>query len=139
MSDIKYIFEPEKGKLYDFFAVLNLSTRCERIEDIFGSIGLKVHRDISAAYSRIFSYIKKNSHTLKLFFNTGGKGESFFFNLFSDDLANADSIDDILNKFNSFTPSEIAVKVLSFYDSKNVFSDTFYRLTIQNRQLLIEF
>lgn len=139
MNNITYLYEPDKGKIFDFIAVLNLYTRCSKLEDLFSEIGIHIHDIIKNAFSRMHSLIRKNDRFINLFFSTGENGECFFSNIFEKNLINANSIDDLLVALQGIDASDLLIKLLSFYDTKNDFSDTFYMLLLQNKKLLMEF
>ncbi len=136
---MKYLFEPEKGKIYDFFAVLNLAARFEKIEELYTEIGIVVHENIANAYSRIYSLIREYDRSIKLFFRVGEKGKSFFSVLFSKELIDINSIQDVLDKFHLFDVSEMSKEILSYYDPKNNFPDSFYAFLVENKQMLMKF
>ncbi len=138
MVNKKFLFEPEKGIVCDFLAILSLSTRFENIEDAYSGLDISIDHNIKEAYSRIYSFIKKNNRGISLFFDPGDNG-SFFTNLFTVDIMNATSIDELLDKFVIYDLDKMSIALLSHYDIKNNFSNIFYEFLIQNKFQLREF
>ncbi len=133
----QYTYVPEKGKMFDFFAVLNLSTRFERIEEYFSEIGTSER--ISQAYARVLELIRSNYYGVRLFWEPVNKEASFFCEKFGYIIINSDSIYDVIDAFKSYDCNEMIIRLLSFYDTENNFSDNFYKRLVENDDLLYEF
>ena len=139
MNNTKYIFEPEKGKIYDLFTSLSLSTMYERLESRYSMGEYLVSKDISKSYSRIYSFIKENSVGLNLFFFSQKDGENFFQKKFKDELLRFSSIEEITERLKREEPEDLVVELLSFYDSKNDFSEYLYKSIVSNKQQFKDF
>lgn len=133
----QYTYVPEKGKMFDFFAVLNLSTRFDRIEEYFSEMGSS--EIISNAYARVLDRIRSNFYGVRLFWEPVNKKNSFFCSTFGYILIRAESIDEVINAFKTYDCNKLMVDLISFYDTENNFSDNFYKKLIENDDLLYEF
>ncbi len=130
MTDAKFIYDYDKGLLFDIFSVLGTSMVSKNLNDAYSIYDFKVDERIAAAYGRICSYISNHNRGAQVFFFPQENDENLFAEVFKQDLLDSSTLDELLEKIAKKSPRQIAFDTLAFYDANNDFDVTFYEAIV---------
>jgi ArsR family transcriptional regulator len=140
MDKIKYTFTPEKGKIFDFFFILNklFDYNFSCVDNVTVTPD-NLNNEISKFCKEIINTLKIDTSDFSLFFKSDENGNNLFTSLINDNFVEAETIEETLNTFRAYDLKEIILKTFLFFDKRNNFSEKFYNIIIQNRELLVEY
>ncbi len=135
--NIVKVYSPEKGKILDYLLAPKIYLQFGALSRMF--YDLELDENTYRSYNRIFHRLKENSAGIKLFWSDVPTKPSFFVLLFNDLISTTDSFDEIISAFKSLDTTELLIKLLSYYDTDNNFSDLFFKCLSKNKEATTEY
>lgn len=137
MANTKFVYNYDKGLLYDVFSILGASMVSRNLDDSFSVYGYTVDERIASSYRRISAYITNHSRGSRVFFFPQLNGANLFAEVFKQDLLDSQTMDELLARIEQKSPAQIAYDTLSFYDANNDFDTSFYASLVQSDSLML--
>jgi len=142
MSVRQYVFDVDKGMLFDTVVVLCRAVREQNgvsYLSFFENIGFEPDEKLINDTSRVCQEIDVSSSGCQLFFSPQEDGNSFFRAIFNDVLTSSQNINELIYGIRNIDPDEVAIRLLSLYNVDNNFRVSFYRTLIATKIMLPDF
>ena len=127
---MKVVFDPARGKLYDFFLVINNFFNAERLLEMFKSRNVTYYKELEEAYRFIWDGIDKNTPGITSLITSDSVGENFFIKHFYLRIWEWKTSDVFIENFDLMFRSDLPYELLSYYDTQEHSKD--YYQTIMN-------